>query len=451
MKIQRISQFQGQLKFAVFEKDRCSILERFHNSDLGKIHAAVPWDKLVATFGLKEKAKGPSSYFSPRGKVALMFLKNYTALSDSKLTEQINSNYHYQIFCDMWLGLDGQLKNHKIVSQIRCELAGMLDIEGAQKCLAEFWGSFMENKSSMTTDATCYETSLRYPTDIKLMYEIVQWNYKQLKILNKKYGEKMIRSTIQKWRKRYHSYSKSRRPSKKQKRSLLRGLLHLAVKVNEQLCYLEIKYRVKGQASYQQRRSNSQVAIEQQWNKFFNNVKIKDRIVSLDKPYIRPIVRGKEVKAVEFGAKVNKIQIDGISFIETLSFDAFNEGTKYISSIHLCQRLMHVKVQMTGADAIYATNANRRYATAENVKTDFKRKGPPSQHHHQFKQLAKYITKERASRLEGSFGTEKEHYALKGIRARTKKTEILWIFFGIHTANALKIGRRMALQSQRVA
>lgn len=28
-------------------------------------------------------------------------------------------------------------------------------------------------------------------------------------------------------------------------------------------------------------------------------------------------VRGKETKSVEFGAKVNNIQIDGISFIET--------------------------------------------------------------------------------------------------------------------------------------
>ena len=33
--------------------------------------------------------------------------------------------------------------------------------------------------------------------------------------------------------------------------------------------------------------------------------------------YVRPIVRGKETKSVEFGAKVNNIQIDGISFIET--------------------------------------------------------------------------------------------------------------------------------------
>ena len=39
--------------------------------------------------------------------------------------------------------------------------------------------------------------------------------------------------------------------------------------------------------------------------------------------------------------------------------------------------------------------------------------------------------------LEGSFGTQKPHYSLARIKARNKKTEILWIFFGIHTANVI--------------
>ncbi len=46
-------------------------------------------------------------------------------------------------------------------------------------------------------------------------------------------------------------------------------------------------------------------------------------MVSIDRHYLRPIVRGKEHKSVEFGAKVNNIQTDGISFIEYLSFKAF--------------------------------------------------------------------------------------------------------------------------------
>ncbi len=33
------------------------------------------------------------------------------------------------------------------------------------------------------------------------------------------------------------------------------------------------------------------------------------------------------------------------------------------------------------------------------------------------------LRKERATRMEGSFGTEKEHYGLKKIRAKTQKNE----------------------------
>ena len=54
---------------------------------------------------------------------------------------------------------------------------------------------------------------------------------------------------------------------------------------------------------------------------------MKDRIVSISKPYIRPIVRGTDVKGVEFEAKCNNILVNGLSF-EKLSFAAFNEGTR---------------------------------------------------------------------------------------------------------------------------
>ena len=63
------------------------------------------------------------------------------------------------------------------------------------------------------------------------------------------------------------------------------------------------------------------------------------KIESVDKHYIRPIVRGKETRNVKFGAKVNNIQMDGISFIEHLSFNAFNEGTNNVSSCNnACSR-----------------------------------------------------------------------------------------------------------------
>ena len=169
----------------------------------------------------------------------------------------------------------------------------------------------------------------------------------------------------------------------------------------------------------------------------FEGRKVNDRIVSIDRYYVCPIVRGKETKSVEFGAKVNNIQIDGISFIEHLSFKAFNEGIRLKDCIRMQQKLMNVRVKRVAADSIYANNANRKFCTKYGISTSFVRKGRAAQDEPLRKVLRSELSKERATQLEGSFGTQKQHYSLARIKARNKKTEILWIFFGIHTANAI--------------
>ena len=70
---------------------------------------------------------------------------------------------------------------------------------------------------------------------------------------------------------------------------------------------------------YQKRLSIIRKVLVQE-KEMFEGRKVSDRIVSIDSHYISPIVRGKETKSVEFGAKAGNIQIDGISFIEHLSF-----------------------------------------------------------------------------------------------------------------------------------
>ena len=299
-KVRRIRDFQHSFSFTSQQEQFGAFFDRFLESDLGKIYGAVPWEDMVTALGLKEAKKGPRAIFSPRGKVALMFLKHYSGCSDRKLVEGLNGNLDWQFFCGIYIGTD-RLHNFKIVSEVRSELAGKLDIGDLQKALYGHWS-----------------------------------------------------------------------------------------------------------------------------------------------PYVRPIVRGKEKKPVEFGAKVHKFQLDGIGFIEHLSFDAFHEGIRFRKTVLDIQGLTRTKVKIAGADAIYATNRNRRFASGNGIRTDFKRKGRAGKHEKQRKKLAGAITKERAGRLEGSFGNDKEHYGLRRIRARTKATETLWIFFGIHTANALEIGRRMA-------
>ena len=89
------------------------------------------------------------------------------------------------------------------------------------------------------------------------------------------------------------------------------------------------------------------------------------------------------------------------------------------------------------ADSLYANNANRKFCTKYGISTSFVRKGRTHKDEPLRKVLRSELSKERATQLEGSFGTQKQHYSLARIKARNKKTEILWIFFGIHTANAI--------------
>lgn len=453
MKIRRISDFQYKIDFQNREEQLITYKASFLTSSLGKIYQSIPWQGLVETLGLKDSKKGPSSIFSPKGKIALMFLKHYAACSDRKLIEQLNGNLDYQFFCDIYLPVGHRIQNYKIVSAIRCELAELLDVSKVQTTLIKSWLPHMSNLSSITTDATCYESSIRYPTDVKLLWEAVSWSYKELKSLSRRAGIKLLRTKYRKWERRYISYSKMKKKRRNKRKVLKRALLHLLNKINGQLDSVE---KLIAQSclntNYRRRRSTIKLIYRQQQEMFVKGLnRIKDRIVSIDKPYVRPIIRGKENKLVEFGAKVNKLQIDGISFIEHLNFNAFNEGIRLTKTVFLAQKLTEKKVKVVGADAIYANNKNRKFVSKHGIKTDFKPKGRRSKHRKHQDQLARMITKERASRLEGSFGTDKEHFLLKKNLARTRKTEILMIFFGIHTSNALNIGRRIAKKAKIAA
>lgn len=440
--IRRFDNFQHRFSFRLATEDFDLYFNRFLAGNLGKIYSAIPWNDLIKTFGLMDTKKGPVSIFSPQGKLALMFLKHYAACSDHRLIEQLNGNIDYQFFCGIDLGSQ-RLTNYKIVSEIRCELGKKLAVDKVQQVLFDYWSPTIKDTHSIVMDATCYESELRYPTNEKLLWESVDWSYRQLKAICKALGIKTPRTKYLKWKRRHISYSKMRRKTNVKRRGLIRSLLLLLDKINGELGKLEKRHQLQMPKKYYQRRATIKKIYQQQDQLFHTGIKPKGRIVSIGKDYLRPIVRGKEVKPVEFGAKVNKYQIDGVNFIEHLSFNAFHEGNRFQDTIFKAQRLTKTKTRLAGADAIYATNKNRSFASRNTIKTDFKRKGRAGKHEKQRKLLATMITKERATRLEGSFGKEKEHYHLKKIKAKTKETEMLWIFFGIHTANALEIGRRM--------
>ncbi|WP_232625240.1 hypothetical protein [Pareuzebyella sediminis] len=171
-----------------------------------------------------------------------------------------------------------------------------------------------------------------------------------------------------------------RRKTQKKKRALTRSLLRLLGKISDDLDCLEAVYKIPMTKDRYRRRATAKRIHGQQYAYFHHGKKPKNRIVSLDKDYIRHILLGKEKKPVEFGAKANKFQIDGISFIECLGFDAFHEGNRFQDTVFKVQRLTKARTRLAGADAIYATTRNRRFASKNDIRTDFKRKGRAGKH-----------------------------------------------------------------------
>lgn len=112
---------------------------------------------------------------------------------------------------------------------------------------------------------------------------------------------------------------------------------------------------------------------------------------------------------------------------------------------------MNVRVRCVATDSIYANNANRKFCTKYGISTSFVRKGRAAKNEPLRKVLRSELSKERATRLEGSFGTQKQHYSLARIKARNRKTEILWIFFGIHTANAVCMIKKVEKKKRTAA
>ena len=424
----------------------CSYLTSFHQSSLGLIYLAIPWEDLVSSLGLVESELGRPSLFSPQGKLALMFLKHYCGCSDQRLLEQLNGNIHFQLFCGICIDPAAPLLHRQLVSRIRTELAELLSIEEAQEVLAAHWRPYLSAEQTAFFDATCYESEVRYPTDVKLLYESVRWLYGLLRALRRSLSLPMVRSKYRKWMARYDLFRRQRKPRKRRQRQMKRGLLRLLAKLLTDAASLISTHQPLMNEKEGDRLNLLERIYEQQKIFFETGQKPTGRIISLAKPYLRPIVRGKHNKPVEFGAKVHKIMLGGISFIEKISFDAFHEGIRLKQALFTARKLAG-KIERIGADQIYATNDNRSYCTQKNIQTDFVPKGRKGKLEEQKKVIRKAIKKERVSRLEGSFGNEKNAFHLRKVRARTQKNEIFWIFIGMHTANALQIGKRIEKQA----
>lgn len=435
----------------LFEQSQDHQWQAFYNTSLGQLYKAIPFESLAQQVPRPKRSisgKGCKPWFDVKGGIGLQILKSYYRISDAMLIEQMNGNWQMQMFCGIWLSHGAQIRDKDIVGRWRSYLGKHLDADKLQISCVQHWKLFMQHTHTGFCDATVFESYIEYPTDAKLLWASCCDVYGMIKTGRKQVRLRDTRINHEKHKTRYLSFAKRRKKSKSQSKKICKALLKYLLRLLDQLSQLKQKHKVVLNPHQNNRLNTINKLKEQQWLLHFGKeAKVPQRIVSLHKPYVRPIIRGKEVKPVEFGAKVNMLQVDGISFIEHISYENFNEGLRLQSTIHLQERYFGDCHQM-GADAIYATNDNRSYCTTNKIATSFVAKGKEGKNKEQKSQMRSILGKVRSTVLEGSFGNEKNHYQMNKIKAKTERNEIAWIFFSLLACNAIQIAKRMQATSQ---
>jgi len=184
----------------------------------------------------------------------------------------------------------------------------------------------------------------------------------------------------------------------------------------------------------------------QQKYMYENDVRtVKDRIVSINQPYIRPIVRGKAGKPVEFGCKILTSVIDGYSFIEYMSFDNFNEGIHLKTVVERYKNNFGYYPEAVMADTIFRNRSNRKYLKDLDIRMSGPRLGRPPKDKEKLATRKKEIKADSGIRnhVEASYGTAKRFLGLDLIKSKTKKTNKTEISINFLLLNLNKLFKKV--------
>lgn len=150
--------------------------------------------------------------------------------------------------------------------------------------------------------------------------------------------------------------------------------------------------------------------------------RIDNRIVSREQPHIRPIVRGKTGKPVEFGGKISASVYENFVFLDHLSWDNFNESQYLKEQVEKYFEYMGCYPESIHVDQIYRTRGNRAYCKKKGIRISGKPLGrPPKNISKEQKKQAREDEKIR-NRIEGKFGEGKRRYGLNRIMTKLPQT-----------------------------
>jgi hypothetical protein len=452
-----------------------------------RLSKQIPWDKIANVYQrqLNNLFTGAGG-INPRVAIGAIFIKHMCDLSDREAVQQIQENVYMQYFIgysafsyqpvfDPSLFVDLRKRfGADQINEINETIMGLVseeqkdkkedgpqnndmsevdsgDVkqtnestnESTEQTTQEISVNPPENKGDLIVDATACPQDISYPTDLNLLNDAREKSEKLIDILYAKIklvDEKPLKPRTYREiaRKEYLKVAQKKHKTNKEIRHALRkqlSYLNRNIKyVHQLLEYLEsiplskkdYKYLLVIQTLYQQQKLMYDSKTHS----------VEHRIVSIHQPHVRPIVRGKTNAYVEFGSKIQMSIMNGITFLEDLSWDAFNEGTRLISTVENYKRRFGYYPQKVFADKIYCNRDNRAKLKERKIILVAKPLGRPSL------AVDNHIRPGERNPIEGKFGQAKTAYGMNRIKARLQDTSESWIASIVLVLNLIKlIGR----------
>lgn len=429
----------------------------------------IPWDELVNIYS-KQLRNSKTGADGINGRVAIgaLIIKHMCDLSDRETIQQIQENMYMQYFigynsfsdeepfdASLFVELRKRLGleqinaiNEKIlqlsqkkVSSTQTNNDNNTPKQGVNTAEPELPQSTLTNNDNIThqgtliVDATACPQDISYPTDLNLLNDAREKSQELIDSLFKpdihtrkprtyrEVARKMYLKTAQK---KVKSKKEIRRSIKQQLGFVRRNIknIHSLLSHYKSIPFdaAQYKYFLVIQTLYDQQR--------QMYNKKVHS--IEHRIVSIHQPHVRPIVRGKTNANVEFGAKLQVSMMNGFAFLEELSWEAFNEGSRFSKTIDQFKARTGYYPKEVLVDTIYCTRANRARLKELGIALIAKPLGRP-------KAMPIHIRPGQRNPIEGKFGQAKTAYGMNRIKARLQQTSESWIATIILVLNLVKL------------
>jgi transposase, IS5 family len=441
---------QNQLTIAGFETPFSQNLDK--NNRWVRLADKIPWDELAGIymkrFSIKATGRPP---LNPRIVIGSIIIKHMCNLDDRETVAQISENMYmqyflgYSSFCseppfDPSLFVEFRRRlGDKVIAKMNERIISLS--EGKDNKVDDDPSGDRNNQGTVILDATACPQDIAYPTDLNLLSEARQISERLIDtIYNPEMDAKKPRTYRKNARKEYLQTAQKKSPKHKtiqkavgkQLRYLKRNLESIDQMLDRrQIFPLEFKdqrYLMVIHTLYQQQ-------LEMHDDKKHS---VADRIVSFHQPHVRPIVRGKLKAKVEFGSKIHVSLTNGFAYLDTISWDAFNESSAMMDYIDQYRQRFGYYPEKVLADQIYCTRENRRKLKEQGIRLVAKPLGRP-------KAVADHVSPGQRNPIEGKFGQAKNAYGMNRIRARLRDTSQSWIASIIMVLNLVKLAGEASL------